>query len=329
MRVQINRNLRVFAVAAFVALAISGGVSAKWQPTFVTIGTGGVTGVYYPTGGAICRLVNKTRKDHGVRCSVESTGGSVYNLNSIRAGELDMAVAQADLQDNAFNGEGKFSSAGANVELRSLFSLHPEPFTIVARADSGIKTIADLKGKRVNIGNPGSGQYEMMDTMMTHLGWSRDDFKLVSQLKSAEQAGALCDNKVDAIVFTAGHPSGSIKEATSTCESKIVDVSGPAVDKMVKSNSSYRKTTIPGGMYNGNSKDVDTFYVDATFVSSSDVDDEIIYVVVKSLFENFDAFKQLHPTFSVLNKDEMVSGNLSAPLHDGALKYYKEAGLVN
>ena len=296
--------------------------------SFITIGTGGVTGVYYPTGGAICRLVNKGRKEHGIRCSVESTGGSVYNLNTIRAGELDMGVAQSDWQYHAYHGTSKFEEAGANKDLRAVFSVHPEPFTVVARADSGIKTFTDLKGKRVNIGNPGSGQRGTMEVVMSALGWSKDDFALASELKAAEQSKALCDNKVDAIVYTVGHPNGSIKEATTSCDTVLVNVVGPAIDKLVADNDYYRTATIPGGMYRGNASDTQTFGVGATFVSSTNLPADTVYQVVKAVFENFDSFRKLHPAFGNLDKKQMAKDGLSAPIHDGAAKYYKEAGLM-
>jgi len=305
-----------------------GAAPATAATKFVTIGTGGVTGVYYPTGGSICRLVNKGRKVHGIRCSVESTGGSVYNLNTIRAGELDMGVAQSDWQYHAYHGTSKFKDQGANKDLRAVFSVHPEPFTVVARKDSGIKTFADLKGKRVNIGNPGSGQRGTMEVVMQALGWTKASFKLASELKSSEQGKALCDNKIDAMVFTVGHPSGSIKEPTTSCDSVIVEVAGPAIDKLVNDNDYYRTATIPGGMYRGSPNDVKTFGVGATFVSSTNVPENVIYNVVKAVFENFDQFKKLHPAFKVLKKEEMIKDGLSAPLHDGAVKYYKEAGLM-
>lgn len=322
-------NVTALAMAAGVALATFAVDDAKAaEKKFITIGTGGVTGVYYPTGGAICRLVNKGRKDHGVRCSVESTGGSVYNLNTIRAGELDMGVAQSDWQYHAYNGTSKFEDQGPNKDLRAVFSVHPEPFTVVARADSGIKTFADLKGKRVNVGNPGSGQRGTMELVMGKMGWTMDDFALASELKSAEQSSALCDNKIDAIVFTVGHPSGSIKEATTSCDAKIVEVSGDVIDKLVADNAYYRTATIPGGMYRGNPDDTKTFGVGATFVSSTNADADTVYAVVKGVFENFDDFKKLHPAFGNLKKEEMIKDGLSAPLHDGAVKYYKEAGLM-
>jgi hypothetical protein len=239
-----------------------------------------------------------------------------------------MGVVQSDWQHHAFNGTSQFEEAGPNKELRAVFSVHPEPFTVVARADSGIKTFTDLKGKRVNIGNPGSGQRGTMEVLMTALGWTKNDFSLASELKSAEQSKALCDNKIDAMVFTVGHPSGSIKEATTTCDTVLVSVTGPEVETLVSENAYYRMATIPGGMYRGNDEDVQTFGVGATFVSSSNTPADTVYQVVKAVFENFEDFRKLHPAFDVLKKEEMVKDGLSAPLHDGAMKYYKEAGLM-
>lgn len=296
---------------------------------FFTIGTGGVTGVYYPTGGAICRLVNQGRREHGLRCSVESTGGSVYNLNTIRAGELEFGVAQSDWQYHAYNGTSSFSDAGPFEGLRAVFSVHPEPFTVVARADAGIKNFQDLKGKRVNIGNPGSGQRGTMEVLLGAMGWTTDDFALATELKAAEQSAALCDNQIDAMVYTVGHPSGSIQEATTACDSVLVNVTGPEVEQLVADNAFYRVATIPGGMYRGNPDDVTTFGVGATFVTSTAVPEETVYTLVKSVFENFESFTQLHPAFAVLKKEEMVKDGLSAPLHDGAARYYREVGLMN
>lgn len=296
------------------------------EEKFVTIGTGGQTGVYYVVGQSICKLVNRGTGEHGIKCTAPSTGGSVANLNAIRAGEQDMGVAQSDWQSHAYNGTSKFEEQGPNKDLRAVFSVHPEPFTVVARADSGIKTFDDLKGKRVNVGNPGSGQRGTMEVLMAAKGWTMDDFKLASELKSAEQAQALCDNKVDAIVFTVGHPNGSIKEATTSCEAVVVPVTGAEVDKLVEENSYYAKAIIPGGMYTGTDEDVETFGVGATFVSSTKADPDTIYQVVTAVFDNFDRFKKLHPAFANLKEENMIKNNLSAPLHDGAVKYYKEKG---
>jgi len=295
---------------------------------FITIGTGGVTGVYYPAGGAICRLVNKGRKEHGIRCSVESTGGSIYNLKTIRAGELEFGVAQSDWQYHAFNGTSSFEDEGAFEGLRAVFSLHPEPFTVVARADAGVETFDDLKGKRVNIGNPGSGQRGTIEVLLDEMGWTTDDFALATELKAAEQSAALCDNQIDAMVYTVGHPSGSIQEATTACDSVLVDVSGPAVESLVDENSYYRTATIPGGMYRGNDEDTQTFGVGATLVSSDAVSEEAVYEVVRAVFENFDDFRGLHPAFGNLEPEEMATAGLSATLHPGAAKYYREQGWI-
>ncbi|WP_286237112.1 TAXI family TRAP transporter solute-binding subunit [Neptuniibacter halophilus] len=323
-----RKTLTSGLLAAGVGIAAMGGATTASAQDFITIGTGGVTGVYYPTGGAICRLVNKNRKEHGIRCSVESTGGSVYNLNTIRAGELDMGVAQSDWQFHAYNGTSKFEEVGANKDLRAVFSIHPEPFTVVARADSGIKNFDDIKGKRVNIGNPGSGQRGTMEVLMGAMGWTVDDFALTSELKASEQASALCDNKIDVMIYTVGHPSGAIKEATTSCDSQLVNVTGAAVDKLIADNSYYRTATIPAGMYRGNDADTTTFGVGATFVSSTAVPEKVVYEVVKAVFENFDTFRKLHPAFANLKKEQMIKDGLSAPLHPGAAKYYKEAGLM-
>jgi hypothetical protein len=302
--------------------------AAMAEDKYVTIGTGGQTGVYYVVGQSICKLVNRGTSKHQIKCTAPSTGGSVANLNSIRAGEQDMGVAQSDWQYHAYNGTSKFEEAGPNKDLRAVFSVHQEPFTVIARTDSGIKTFDDLKGKRVNVGNPGSGQRGTMEVLMEAKGWTMDDFKLASELKSAEQAQALCDNKVDAIVFTVGHPNGSIQEATTSCDAIIVPVTGMEVDKLVSDNAYYAKAKIPGGMYKGTDADVETFGVGATFVSSTKTDPETIYVVVEAVFDNFDRFKKLHPAFAHLDPKAMTTNNLSAPLHDGAAKYFKEKGMM-
>ena len=307
------------------ALLAGAAATAQAEEKFVTIGTAGQTGVYYVVGQSICKLVNRGNKD--IKCTAPSTGGSVANLNAIANGEQDMGVAQSDWQYHAYNGDtpDKFPN-GANKDLRAVFSVHPEPFTVVARVDSGIKTFADLKGKRVNVGNPGSGARGTMEVVMAALGWQMSDFKLAAELKSSEQASALCDNKIDAIVFTVGHPNGTIKEATTSCESIIVPVTGPAIDKLVADNPYYAKAIVVGGTYDGTPDDVETFGVGATFVSSTKTDDAVIYDVVKAVFDNFDRFKKLHPAFANLNEKDMITKNISAPLHPGAVKYYKERG---
>ena len=305
-----------------VAISASGAVA---QQQFISIGTGGLTGVYYPTGGAICRLVNKDRKEHGIRCSAESTGGSIYNINTIRAGELEFGVAQSDWQYHAYNGTSRFEDAGPFEDLRAVFSVHPEPITILARGDSGVENITDLQGKRVNIGNPGSGTRGTWEVLEDTLGWSRDDLALAAELPSAETGQALCDDRIDAYFWAVGHPSALTQETLATCDSHLVDAVSPEIDALIEERPYYRKATIPAGMY-GDNEAAETFGVGATFVTSAEVPEEVVYVVVKAVFENFEQFTGLHPAFANLSPEEMISDGLSAPLHPGAEKYYRERG---
>ena len=320
---------KIITTSLFTACLVFGGMLATpvnaAEQTFISIGTGGVTGVYYPTGGAICRLVNKNRKEHGFRCSAESTGGSIYNINTIRAGELEFGVAQSDWQYHAYHGTSKFKDAGKFENLRAVFSVHPEPVTVIASDSSGIVNIDDVKGKRMNIGNPGSGTRGTWEVLEEALGWERSDLRLAAEMKSAETGQAVCDGKIDAYFWLVGHPSALTQESLATCDAHLVNVTGPAIDKLVADNPYYRTATIPAGMYN-NDSDINTFGVGATFVSSTDVSEDAVYVVVKAVFDNFEGFKKLHPAFANLKESEMITDALSAPLHDGAIKYYKERG---
>jgi TRAP transporter TAXI family solute receptor len=308
-----------------LAGALATGTASFAEERFITIGTGGQTGVYFVVGQSICRLVNRGTAEHNLKCTAPSTGGSIANINAIKAGDMDMGVAQSDWQYHAYNGSSEFEGNKFD-NLRAVFSVHGEPFTVIARADSGITTFDDLKGKRVNIGNPGSGQYATMQVVMDALGWTMDDFALASELKPAEQAAALGDNKVDAIIYTVGHPNGSIQEAVSTVDAVLVPVTGPEIDTLIAENPYYAAATVPGGMYEGSPDDINTFGVKATFVTSADVPDDVVYETVKAVFDNFDRFKRLHPAFENLTEEEMIADGLSAPLHPGAEKYYKERG---
>ena len=313
--------------ATVAAIGLMAG-SAAAQQKFVTIGTGGVTGVYYAAGGAICRLLNKDRKSHGIRCSVESTGGSAYNINAIRGGDLDFGMAQSDVHYNALKGVGPFEKDGPFKELRAVFSVHPEPFTVLARKEANIKSFEDFKGKRFNIGNPGSGTRASMEELLTAMGWSTSDFALASELKADEHGPALCDNKIDGFFYAVGHPSANIQDPVTTCGAQLVPLKGPVIDKLVAEKPYYAKAAIPGGLYAGNPNPTETYGVLATLVTSTATPEAIVYELVKAVFENFDEFKKLHPAFANLNPENMVKDGLSAPLHDGALKYYKEKGWV-
>ncbi|MFT2111437.1 TAXI family TRAP transporter solute-binding subunit [Marinomonas sp. 2405UD68-3] len=316
--------LNSLLVPAFVGASA---VASAADTQFVSIGTGGVTGVYYPAGGSICRMLNKERKVHGIRCSVESTGGSGYNVNSIRAGELEFGIAQSDVQAAALAGTGQFNG-NPYPKLRSVFSLHPEPIHMMAREDSGIKTFDDLKGKRVNIGNPGSGNRSMMDLLMKEKGWTKDSFAIAAELKSSEQAQALCDDKFDVTIWLSGLPNGSAQEATTTCDINMLPMNDVAAQNIMKTRGEFSPAVIPGGMYSGNENDVPTFGPKATLVTSTDVSDKAVYQLTKAVFENFSSFKRLHPAFANLDPVEMAKSSLVAPLHPGAEKYYREKGYI-
>ena len=321
-----------FRAAAVAAAALCTGalwsVPAAAQQKFITIGTGGVTGVYYAAGGAICRLVNKDRAKHNIRCSVESTGGSVFNVNTIKAGELDLGFAQSDVQFNAAKGVGQFKDAGAWGDLRAVFSVHPEPFTVLARKEANIKTFADFKGKRFNVGNPGSGTRASMEELLAAMGWKLSDFSLASELKADEHGPALCDGKIDGFFYAVGHPSANIQDPTTACGAKLVSLTGPHVDKLVAEKPFYAKATIPGGLYPNNPEGAATYGVLATVVASSKAPADTVYQVVKAVFDNFDEFKKLHPALANLKPENMIKDGLSAPLHEGAERYYKEKGWI-
>ncbi|WP_413699803.1 TAXI family TRAP transporter solute-binding subunit [Psychromonas sp. KJ10-10] len=247
--------------------------SVESKTQYISIGTGGVTGVYYPTGGAICYLVNQI-SDADFHCEIKSTPGSIYNIDGIRKGELTIGVVQSDWQYHAYEGSGMYQQYGQFSELRSLFSVHAEPFTVLARADSGITHFEDLKGRRVNIGAPKSGQRATMEVLLNLYQWDKTDFSQVFELTPSEQAKALCDDKVDAIIYVVGHPNSSIKEATGACQTKLVSVSGEPIEKLTEQTSYYQKSIIPGGMYRGSDADTVTFGVGAVVTTTSALSDD-------------------------------------------------------
>ncbi|MDR1921140.1 MAG: TAXI family TRAP transporter solute-binding subunit [Candidatus Adiutrix sp.] len=318
------------ALALAALLAGPGLDAAQAAPQeFVTLGTGGVTGVYYPVGGAICRLVDKGRRanEHNIRCTVESTGASVFNVNAVRSGDLSLGIVQSDTQFYAYNGIEQFEAAGADKDLRALFSLQSEAFTLVARDDANINSFDDLPDKRMNLGDPGSGNRSTLELLMREYGWTPATFKLATDLKPAEMAGALCDNKIDAYVYVVAHPNGSIQEAANTCSSHVVPVTGPKVEALIAKYDFYPEAVVPGGVYKGTAEDVKTFGPRATLLTNAALSDEVAYEITKAVFANLDEFKKLHPALGGLTPENMLEGN-SAPFHPGAVKYFKEVGLM-
>jgi uncharacterized protein len=327
MNFRISMCAAAFA-SAFVAFAATPGSVSAQQQKFITIGTGGVTGVYYPAGGAICRLVNRDRAKHGLRCSVESTGGSVANVNLLKSSEIEFGVAQSDVQFNATKGMAQFQKDGAMGDLRAVFALHPEPFTVVARKEANVTKFEDFKGKRFNVGNPGSGTLASMNELLGAMGWKMSDFSLASELRPDEHGPALCDGKIDGFFYAVGHPSANIQDPTTICGAKLVSLTGPAVAALVKDKPYYAIATIPGGMYPNNPNPTTTYGVQATVVSSAKVPADVVYAITKAVFDNLDEFKKLHPALANLKPEDMIKNGLSAPLHEGAVRYYKEKGWI-
>jgi TRAP transporter TAXI family solute receptor len=321
-----SRRLIVSALALMMGATCA--VSASAQERIVTIGTGAEKGVYYPAGGAICRLVSQGKLTHGLKCYAEATNGSIFNLRMLRAHEIDFAIVQSDWQYAAYRGEGVFADSGAFGDLRSVFSLHSEMFTVAVAPKSGITKFSQLKGKRVNIGDRGSGMRAIMQELMDSSGWTTKSFAQATEDKPSEAAAALCSGKLDAMVFAAGHPNGLIQEITSNCGAKLIPIEGAEVDRLLADNPYYARTAIPGGMYQGNPQNTPTFGVKATVVTTAQLDEEVVYQVTKAVFDNFTNFKTLHFVFATLEKDRMVASGLIAPIHPGALRYYREAGLI-
>lgn len=318
----------LFCSIALVAGMLFTFATAQAKTEFVTIGTGGITGVYYPTGGAIAKMVNKKKKEYGIRATVESTGGSVFNVNAVMNGDLEFGIVQSDRQYQAVNSLAEWEDKGPQKDLRAVFSIHPESITLVAAVDSGIKTIQDVKGKRINIGNPGSGQRQNAIDALETTGIDIEKDIQAESIKASEAASLLQDGRIDAFFYTVGHPNGSIKEATSGARKvAIADITG--IDALLAKYPYYAKATIPVSLYPGaqNDKDVETFGVKATLVTSAKVSDDIVYAITKEVFDNFEDFKNLHPAYANLTKENMLEG-LSAPMHPGAIKYFKEVGLM-
>ncbi len=321
------RRLIFFLFCAIFITSVDAGAASK--RIFVTIGTGGVTGVYYPTGGAISRMINKKFRQYGIKATVESTAGSVYNINAVLSGDLEFGIAQSDRQYQAYHGLAEWKKRGPQKKLRSVFSIHPESITLIASVESGIKRLQDLRGRRVNIGNPGSGQLQNSKDVLEAAGIPLSSIH-VEQAKAVEAPSLLQDGRIDAFFYTVGHPNGNIKEATSgRLKVRIIPIEGPGIDALLMRYPYYAKTIIPIKFYPKaeNTEDVSSIGVKATFVTSADLDEEVVYAITKEVFDNLEEFKKLHPAYGVLTKENMLQG-LSAPIHKGALRYYREAGLL-
>jgi len=316
-----------FGLIALLLLAF-GACPAAAGPAQRTLymGTAPVVGVYFPAGGAICAMVNRHRAQTGLRCVIESTDGSVTNLDALRSGDEDMAIVQSDWQYYAIKGLGPFKSAGPFEGLRALFAIHGEPLTLMVRKNAGIVSLADLKGKRVNIGPKGSGQRVLADLLIRALGWKDSDFASIAEIDPNLQTGALCDSQIDAFLMPMSHPNGAVEEAASRCGALLVPLTGPAVDKLMADKPYLARDVIPAGTYPGNPNAIATFGPRATLLATKSMPDDVGYNIVKAVFEDFDRFTAMHPAFRNLTPAEMVAGGNTAPLQAGAARYFRERG---
>ena len=312
-----------FAMAAMLAL---GATAAAAETSFVSVGTGAMSGLYYPVGRALCDLVNQGRRDHGVRCSAEPTIGSVFNVDQLQAGELDLALVQSDVQYAAYDGRGHWQGAPYSG-LRSVLSLYPELVTILARRDAQVGDVEALKGKRVDIGRAGSGAQATWEAIEAALGWTRADLKLAAELKPDSAGAALCANEVDASVQLVGHPSAWLAQRLDQCDLALVSVAGPAIAELVAGRPYFRPGEIPAGIYGGNAA-TPTFGVSATLVTSTNLPEAAAYAIAKSAIEGIDQLRSRRPALAQLEPREMIRLALTAPLHPGAERAYRELGLL-
>jgi hypothetical protein len=328
MKTTPKRAVSVFlAMGLMIGLCPASGADAAAEPTSVTIATGRVGGLYHPVGGAICKLVDEGSAEHGISCTVKITSGSIDNIESLREGKVDLAMAQSDWQAAALTGTGPFEEAGPYADLRAVFAPYVEHFTIVARSDRDINSFEDLKGKRLFLGRTGGGRRQTMKVLMDAYGWTGDPFEDVSEIKASNAAEALCSNEFDAAVVTIGHPSPTVRDAMAMCGAVLVPVSGPVVDKLVEENAYFVTSAIPAGTYRTQPREIPTLAVVATLVTTAQTNPEAIYQITKSFFENYERLREASPLFASLDKHEMVTKGITAPFHDGALRYFAEAGL--
>ena len=334
MRSRHRRIPRVWSWARPVALACGLatlavtelGCAQVLKRADVVIGTASPADIDYPLGGSICRLFNLDTPRHGLRCAEEPSASPVANIASLRSGRIDIGIVPSDVLVDAVTGQGPFAGRGPATELRVLFAAHAEVFTLVAHQGSGIRTVADLRGKRIGIGSPGSRQRADMERVIAALGLTPSDFAEVRGLSPAEQNRAFCAHELDAIVYSVGHPNGLIRDATLTCHGILVAVSGPGMDQMLSEHREYERATIPGGTYPSNPADVPTFGVRAVVVTTMRMPDTVAYEITRAVFDNFDDFRRLHPAFEALSVAEMVRTTGRAPVHAGAARYYREHG---
>jgi uncharacterized protein len=320
------RRTMVTAVAWSIAvLALQACTLVQYRPD-VAIGTGRPGGVYLALGDSICRFFNLDVAERRLRCAAFVSRGPVANIESLDDGRVDIAVVQSDVLADAIVGAGPFASRGPDNGLRVLFTGQTEAFTIVARRELGIRAATELRGKRINLGSPGSGERVSMERVLAALGFAPTDFAARRELPLRQQHDDFCANALDAIVYTVRHPNGFVDDAIRTCGGVLVDVSGPPIEALLARHSEYSRAVIPAGTYPSNPEAVSTLAVRITIITTARLPEAVAYEITKALFENIDDFRRLHPDFATLLPRDMVPNAIGVPVHTGAARYYRDRG---
>ncbi|WP_421329101.1 TAXI family TRAP transporter solute-binding subunit [Aeromonas veronii] len=282
----------------------------------LTIGTGPLNGVYYPTGGAICRVLNAGHALHGDSCTVQSTRGSMANLKALGKGEVQLALVQSDVLHHALHGTGPFSGQGANNELRSLFRLYQESLTLLAAPNSGITTLADIEGKRVYPGNKGAGEQITSQALMAAMGWQPGQFAAYQLKSDSEPLEGLCDGSLDAAFVVAGHPSLAVGDLISRCKVRLIPIEGEQIDTLLKQHPYYQRSRIAANLYPGQTTAINNIGMSAELVALASLPDPIVRTVRDTLLARVKQFSRLHPALSKVTP-EQLQAQTELPLHAG------------
>lgn len=319
------------AFAAMVAASLSAQAaladSAAPNRTVVSLATGEINGFYYPVGGAICRLVNKSRDRHGLLCLVEPTAGNAANLAALKGGDADMAMVQSRAHLQAFKGGGPFAEAGAFADMRSLASLHGEALVVVSTKQAKVKSLKDLSDKKINLGRPQSFQRLMAEAALEAAGVDAAKFASSLEMDLAQQQQALCEGRIDVAFFSGLHPMPAVQNVLSDCEVELVDIADVSAAQLKEKAPFLAPHTISADAYAGREKSLKTLAMKATLVASAKLPEESAYMVVKTMLDNLDILKAMHPLLADLEKGAMSEQALTAPLHEGAVRAYREAGV--
>ncbi len=315
------------AIALFAAAAVACGAAYAQQRMFFGVATGGTGGTYYPLGGMLAQLISNKAVVDGKKISAtaEAGGASVANVKLLGNKDIESAFVAADILDAAYNGKGQFSS-GVIKNVRALGALYPETVQLITRADSGINSVKDLKGKSVSSGSPGSGQYQLLTDLLQVYGMTRADVK--EDLSSFTQAvDKIKDGNLAATLITAGVPTAAITDFAQSHALKVIPLSGPEIVQLQKQQPYYASVPLPANSYKGQTEAVPTLAVMAVWATHADVPDNVAYEVTKALYENVKIMGQVHVQGKNISLDTALAVG-TAPIHPGALKYFKEKGIV-